>query len=118
MTTTTETDTASRSPGLRVLGIIWAIALVPAGLFTMLITVFAMSPVQCPDTGGSVLCRTPSTGALGIGIVGILLLAALFTAVGSVNSREKSRQGRLLVISVLLAIAAPALAALGAASWS
>lgn len=118
MTTTTDTASASRSTGLRVLGIIWAIALVPAGLFTLLIAGFAMSPVQCPDSGGSVLCRNPSTSALGIGIVGLLLLGALFTAVASANARERSRQGLLLLISVLLAIAAPALAALGAASWS
>lgn len=116
--TTSQTVTASRSSTLRLIAIIWGVALVPAGLFILLITAFAMSPVQCPDSGGSVLCRNPSTGSLGMGIVGLLLLGALITAIGAASAPTRSRQSRLLAISILLALAAPALAFIGAASWS
>lgn len=112
-----EANEAPRT-SLRVVGIVWLVALVPGGLVTLLISVFALSPTVCPDAGGSFLCTHPSASAVGIGVVGALLLGALLAAIGSVAAHTKPRQKRLLGLSVLLAVAAPVVAAVSAASWS
>lgn len=114
--TVPDVDPARTS--LRLTGIVWLIALVPGGLLAFVVGVFALTPAECPDGGGSVLCRYPSTSAVAIIAVTACLLGALVATVLAIVAGTQARQVRMLLLSGASAAAAVTVIVVGGASWT
>lgn len=65
---TLEPTSRPRGTANRILVGVWTLALLPVTGFLLLISGFAVSPTQCPETGGSYLCS-------GVAVVGAFLAA-------------------------------------------
>ncbi len=100
--------------GLRLAAASLAVVLALLALPTVVLTVFALSPTQCPDVGGSPLCRWPVTALIAMLCVAGLLLAAFALAGAATRARSQTRIG----LSLACEVAALALVVGGAASWS
>ena len=87
------------------------------GLPLVFISVFLFSPTQCPDTGGSYLCRYPSMQGGSIMILAAGFAVAVGLALVSGRVREHRRSVQLRVASVALTGLLLLGTVLAASSW-
>jgi hypothetical protein len=109
---------AGRS-GLRVaLGVLYAVATLPAAAFLAFAGVFALSPTECPDVGGSYLCTSTAGGLATLAAVGFLLLAFVGLGLAVPFAGTSGRAWRRVLASAACAAAALGVQLAALSTWT
>jgi len=106
---------------LRVVTALWLLLSVPAAGAVFFVSVFALSPTDCPDSGGSYLCRSSAAGsatlvALVLALLGVVVVALLATV--DAARHQPRRALSLFGTSVAVLVATVVLVALAASTWT
>ncbi|MBW3639778.1 MAG: hypothetical protein KY451_08020 [Actinobacteria bacterium] len=115
---TLEPTARPRGTANRILVVVWTLTLLPLTGFLFLISAFAVSPTLCPETGGSYLCRYPSSTAWTLGGIALLLFLGIGLAVAGVAAADRRRSGMFVGASGVAVVGAYLAAMAAGSSWS
>jgi hypothetical protein len=115
---TGEPTSRPRGTANRILVGVWTLALLPVTGFLLLISGFAVSPTQCPETGGSYLCRYPSASAWTLGGIALVLLLGIGLAVAGAAVADRRRSGMFVGASGVAVVGVFLAAMAAGSSWS